>query len=66
MAQDYTEKGIVKLDMQRYIQDMLEEFPEDLKGDTSQTPGADNVYRQDNSKRLGPTRAETFHTFVTK
>ena len=66
MVLDYNKKGAVKVNMTRYVKEMVSEFPVDLGDVAVKTPATDNIFRKDNSKRLDPTRAEIFHTFVAK
>ena len=67
MTLDYSTNGKVKVDMTKYIKEMVKEFPIKLdKSDTVSTPSNENLFKQDNSKRLDSKRAETFHTFVAK
>ena len=52
--------------MTDYIKDMLEEYPEDVKG-KSKTPANEKLFRvNENSTKLDKEKAEVFHTFVAK
>jgi hypothetical protein len=67
MTLDFQEKGAVKIDMQQYVKDMLDDFPikYGLK-EVATTPGGDRLFDQGTGKALDKTRQETFHTFVAK
>ena len=65
MTLDYTTPQKVKLKMKEYIEQMIKEYPEEIKG--SKYPWNDNLFKQDDkSDKLGKERAELFHTLVAK
>jgi len=60
---DYTAPGVLKTEC---VKSMVEEFPQEVQGRNS-TPWTENLFKVDNNaKRLGKERKETFHTFVMK
>ena len=65
MNLDYSEKNKLKIDMQYYIKNMIEEFPNEIK--TQKVPWNDKLFKVNESvKKLDETRKATFHTFVMK
>jgi hypothetical protein len=68
MIFDYSEKGIVKVDMCDYVKGMLDDFPIKFDAkDTQPTPAADDLFdKGDESKLLSKEQAEDFHTCVAK
>jgi hypothetical protein len=67
MVLDYSNKGKVKIDMTRYIEKMVDEFPIKLKStDLASTPAADNLFDAGTGKKLEKDRKEIFHTWVAK
>ena len=63
---DFSINGSIKIDMTDYVKDMLEEYPENLKG-KSKTPANEKLFRVDeNSTELVREKSELFHTFVAK
>ena len=66
MRLDYSKKGQVKIDMTKYVQEMLDTFPEKVSTGAS-TPANENLYKiNERSPKLNKTRAEEFHTTVAK
>jgi len=69
MMLDYSTPGVVKIDMEKYIKDMVKSFPYvDEVGTTSaKTPAADYLFQvNDDSKKLDYSKREVFHTTVAK
>jgi len=67
MIFDYTEKGKLKIDMTSYVEDMINEFPDELKPeDTVPSPATDSLLKIGQSKKLDSTRSEKYHTLVAK
>jgi hypothetical protein len=67
MTFDFSEPNKVKIDMIDYINNMVDDFPEDLlPTDTAPTPAADDLFIIDDSEPLPKAQKETFHTFVAK
>ena len=67
MTLDYNEEGVIKIDMRKYVKDMLESFPIKLESNqVASTPGGDRVFDQGPGKPLEKARHEVFHTFVAK
>ena len=68
MTFDFSEKGIVKIDMIDYVEGMLNDFPPDKLGpkDVSPTPAAENFFAAGNGPELSKDKAQEFHTFVAK
>ena len=65
MTQDFTEKGIVKVNMVDYVKIMLENFPEDVKTASSQV--SDFLFKVDNeAKKLNEDLKQQYHTPVAK
>ena len=66
MIMDFSEEGILKLDMKYYIQSMLDEFPVQLKPIMT-TPWTDKFFKVNKkSKKLDAERRAILHTFVMK
>jgi hypothetical protein len=69
MRLDYDECGKIKIDMRDYVQDMINEFPNDLsKNQPAPTPAGPDLFGQatDNTELLEKADRETFHTIVAK
>jgi Reverse transcriptase (RNA-dependent DNA polymerase) len=67
MVLDYSEKGAVKIDMRKYVKDMLNAFPIKLDSKMiARTPSGDKIFEQGPGKALEKERQELFHTFVAK
>ena len=67
MIFNYQEKGKVKINMTSYIEDMLEEFPEDLKKtDMARTPAAGDLFNEGQGEDLTMDCKEAFHRVVAK
>ena len=65
MVLDYSTKGKVKVDMTRYVRQMIEEFPEPIKPQSC--PWNENLFKADSSSpQLSKDKCEKFHTFVAK
>ena len=63
---DFTEPGAVKVDMQDYVQDMIDSYPGQLKGKVT-NPSNGSGYRIDKkSPKLEKNKKEQFHTMVAK
>jgi hypothetical protein len=66
MRLDYSEKGVLKVDMTDYVESMIEDFPDSLTG-TASSPWTEKLFKVDEeSKKIGESRRQTFHTFVMK
>ena len=62
----FNEKNGIKIDMKKYVQEMIDEYPDDLKG-TSKTPANEKLFKvNDKSNKLSKDEAEVFHTMVAK
>ena len=62
---DYTTDGKVKVDMKDYINNMIEEFPEELPNTTC--PWNESLLKtKENDIKLPKVKKEMFHTFVAK
>ena len=60
-------RGTVKVDMIRYVENMLEDYYVPLKKtDTAFTPAGDNLLNKGQSKKLEKRKAEQFHTTVAR
>ena len=67
MIFDYSEKGKLKIDMTSYVQDMIDEFPEELDPDEEvSSPSTDSLFKTGQSKKLDSSRSEKYHTLVAK
>ena len=70
MILDFTTPKKVKIDMRRYVADMIETFPVKLsEDDTAETPASDNLFTKATGKKARPLdkkRKEEFHTTVAK
>lgn len=65
---DYTKAGVLSISMVKYIEDMIDEFPE-LITKTSRTPHTDNLFRvRDESEAtfLSEDQAQQFHRVVAQ
>ena len=66
MILDYSVPGVLQVDMRPYVKSMIDEFPDELSGN-SNGPWTANLFKVDDaSPKLEPERAKTFHTFVMK
>ena len=69
MMLDYSEKGKVKFDMIKYVNNMIEEFPRKLKStETAITPATEDLFGQSKcrAKLLSKKQAKELHTTVAK
>ena len=66
MTLDYTLPGSLKVDMTRYVNAMVEEFPDDLSGKAT-CAWNENLFKVNkDAKKLSKEKAAIFHTFVMK
>ena len=65
MTLDYSTEGEVKIDMVDYVKSMIDEFPEELTGKAI-TVANDKLFDTTRGNKLGPLKAEVFHTMVAK
>ena len=66
MKLDYSEKGIVKIDMEQYVQNILKEMPEEMSG-VSPTPAANHLFDVNpDQQKLDITQKEFFHHVVAQ
>ena len=67
MSFDFSEKGKVLIDMGKYIESMVNEFPVKLgEKDTAPTPAAENLFAASTGQPLSKADKEVFHTYVAK
>jgi hypothetical protein len=67
MELDYRKQGKLKINMTKYIENMLNNFPVKLrKKDVAKTPARDNLFNLGTGAKLDTKRSEIFHTFVAK
>ena len=67
MTIDYTEKGNVKFTMFDYLEEILQNLPDELKGCESPTPAADHLFKVDHeAAKLNEERSDRFHHYVAK
>jgi hypothetical protein len=60
-------KGELKINMTRYVENMLNDFPVKLgKKDMAKTPAGDNLFNLCTRAKLDTKRSEIFHTLVAK
>ena len=65
MILDFSESGVLKVDMTTYIKNMISEFPEKLT--KKNCPWNENLFKIDNTaKKLDNQKKQVFHTFVMK
>jgi hypothetical protein len=61
MDLDYSEKGVVKVSMIKYLTNLLQEFPEEL-GDSTASPAAAHLFQvRDDVAKLPEEQAQIFH-----
>ena len=66
MTLDFTEDGIVKIDMKDYVEKILAEMPEEMDG-TATTPAAAHLFQmRGDSVALGNQEKYFLHTTVAK
>jgi hypothetical protein len=67
MEMDYQKQGELKINMTKYVENMLNNFPVKLgKKDVAKTLAGDNLFNLGTGAKLDTKRAEIFHTFVAK
>jgi hypothetical protein len=67
MELDYHKQGELKINMTKYVEDMLNNFKVHLrKRDAAKTPAGDNLFNLGTGAKLDTKRSEIFHTFVAK
>jgi hypothetical protein len=67
MELDYRKQGELKINMTKYVKNMLNNFPVKLgKKDVAKTPAGDNLFNLGTRANLDTKRSEIFHTFVAK
>jgi hypothetical protein len=67
MELDYWERGDLKINMTKYVENMINDFPVKLgKKDVAKAPAADSLFNLGTGAKLGMKRSEIFHTFVAK
>ena len=65
MSFDFSEKGKVLIDMGKYIESMVDEFPVKLgEKDTAPTPAAENLFAASTGQPLPKADKDVFHTYV--
>ena len=67
MTLDFRTKGEVHINMTKYIEDMLQEFPEEINK-SSPTPAGEHLWKvnQKDPKLLSEEKKQSFHTFTAK
>ena len=65
MTLDYSTPGEVKVDMVDYVKEMIDEFPQELKGNVA-TVANEKLFDTTRGQPLGPMKAEAFHATVAK
>ena len=66
MIMDFNQEGDLKIDMQYYIKETLEELTYEIK-ETHKTPWAENLLKiQEDAKKLNGERRRIFQTYVMK
>jgi hypothetical protein len=68
MELDYRKRGELKINMTKYVENMINDFPVKLgKKDIAKTPAADSLFNLlGTGAKLDTKRSEIFHTFVAK
>jgi len=67
MMLDYTEKGKVKINMTKYIKEMIEDAPMVIKeNDKATTPATDKLFEESKGKSLNLKLCEGYHRTVAK
>ena len=68
MSFDFRERGVVKIDMRKYVADMLEDFPMAMtKEMTAETPAGEKLFDVgNNNKKLTNDKREVLHSTVAK
>jgi hypothetical protein len=67
MELDYQKQGVLKVNMTKYVKNMINEFPVKLgKKDVGKTLAGDNLCNLGTGAKLDTKRSEIFHTFVAK
>jgi len=67
MTLDFTQRGIVTVDMCDYVDKMIDQSTLQLgPGDTAPTPAAENLFHKGSGAKLPKNQAEEFHTLVYK
>jgi hypothetical protein len=66
MTLDFTEKGVAKIDMSKYVENILTEMPEDMAG-VCPTPAANHLFEVNTeAEKLDETKKEFFHHVVAQ
>jgi thiamine biosynthesis protein ThiC len=67
MELDYRKLGELKINMTKYVDNMINNFPVELgKKHVAKTPAADSLFNLGTGAKLDTKRSEIFHTFVAK
>jgi hypothetical protein len=67
MELDYQKQGELKINMTKYVENMLNNFPVKLrKKEVAKTPAGDSLFNLGTRAKLDTKRSEIFHTFVAK
>jgi hypothetical protein len=67
MEFDFSKKCNFKISMTKYVEGMLEDFPEKIKStDTVFTTASDGLFNKDQGKKLSGECADAYHTIVVK
>ena len=66
---DFEEKGIVKISMVPYVEEIIRNFPEEVGVSTAATPAAEHLFQvrnQQDAEQLPEEQAIQFHHNVAK
>mgnify|MGYP002176679840 FL=1 len=67
MEIDYSEDNKVKINMSKYVEDMLNDFPQKFKStEVAKTPAGDGLFNQGQGGKLNQERADIYHTTVAR
>jgi hypothetical protein len=67
MTLDYSLPGKVVINMDHYVNELLDKVPVDMRNGTSTTPAAAHLYDvNDEAEKLDQEQVETFHTITAK
>jgi hypothetical protein len=67
MELDYQKQGVLKVNMTKFVENMINKFPVKLgKKDVAKTPAGDNLFNLGTGAKLDMKKSEIFHTFMAK
>jgi hypothetical protein len=67
MEIDYTKDDKVKFNMSKYVENMLDDFPQKFKStEVAKTPAGGGLFHQGQGGKLSQERADIYHTTVAR